>query len=198
MVSWRGSSMHSGPSAKLKSNSGVKSRRQNHQSANGRSRGGADYETALKNFEIALRHLRKQNYEKAAAVFEKVAASSAQEVAERARMHLRLCKQKTQRQAPPRTAEDFYLRGVAALNSRQLEPAIQYLNKSDKIQPNQEHVHYALAAAYGLQGSSDISLMHLQKAIELRPKNRVQARFDDDFQPLAGDPRFERLVGLRP
>ncbi len=112
-------------------------------------------------------------------------------------MHLRICEQKTRQQAPPKTAEDSYLRGIAALNSRELEHAIQYLSKSDKMVPNQEHVHYALAAAYGLQGDWDASLIYLQKAIELQPKNRVQARLDDDFKVLAGDPRFERLVGLR-
>jgi tetratricopeptide (TPR) repeat protein len=112
-------------------------------------------------------------------------------------MHLRICEEKTRHQAAPKTAEEFYLRAVAALNGRDLELAIQYLNKSDKMVPNKEHVHYALAAAYGLQGNSDAALIHLQKAIELRPKNRVQARLDEDFQVLAGDPRFERLVRLR-
>lgn len=112
-------------------------------------------------------------------------------------MHLRVCERKTRQQALPRTAEDFYLRGVTALNSREIESAVEFLNKSDKMAPNQEHVHYALAAAYGLQGDSDASLIHLQKAIELRPKNRVQARLDEDFQVLAGDPRFKRLVGFR-
>jgi len=162
-----------------------------------RLRPGADYETALKNFETALGYFRKRNYEKAATFFGKVLASPVREVAERARMHLRICEQKTRQQAPPKTAEESYLRGIAALNSRELEHAIQYLSKSDKMVPNQEHVHYALAAAYGLQGDGDASLTYLQKAIELQPKNRVQARLDDDFKVLAGDPRFERLVGLR-
>ncbi|MCL5670398.1 MAG: tetratricopeptide repeat protein [Acidobacteria bacterium] len=157
----------------------------------------ADYDAALKNFEIALGYFRKRNYEKASTFFEKVLASPVREVAERASMHLRICEQKTRQQAPPKTAEDSYLRGIAALNSRELEHAIQYLSKSDKMVPNQEHVHYALAAAYGLQGDWDASLIYLQKAIELQPKNRVQARLDDDFKVLAGDPRFERLVGLR-
>ena len=112
-------------------------------------------------------------------------------------MHLHLCEQKSLHQATPKTAEDFYLQGVAALNNREIETAIQHLNRSDKMVPNQEYVHYALAAAYGLQGNSDTALLHLQTAIKLRPANRVQARHDDDFQVLAADPRFERLVGLR-
>jgi tetratricopeptide (TPR) repeat protein len=183
----------SGTSKSFRPDSGIPSLRQSHRSADGRK---ADYDTALKNFETALRHFRKQNYQKAAEFFKKVVASPAQEVVERARMHLRVCEQKTRQQAPPRTAEDCYLRGVAALNSREIEPAVEYLNKSNKMAPNQEQVHYALAAAYGLQGDPDTSLIHLQKAIELRPQNRVQALLDDDFQVLAGDPRFKRLVGF--
>jgi tetratricopeptide (TPR) repeat protein len=196
-VSLRSSSSRSGAGAKFKSDSRVSSLRNGHQHAKQRMHKGADFETALKNFETALRHFRNQNYEKAAAFFKKVVASSVREMADRASVHLRICEQKTRQQAPPKTADEFYLRGVAALNRRDLEPAIQYLNKSDKMVPNQEHVHYALAAAYGLQGSSETSLTHLQKAIELRPRNRVQARLDDDFHVFAGDPRFERLVGRR-
>jgi tetratricopeptide (TPR) repeat protein len=155
------------------------------------------YDSALKNFEIALGHFRKQHYEKAAIFFKKAAASSVREVAERSRMHLRLCEQKNRQPKAPKTAEDFYLRGVAALNGREAEQAIQYFNQSDKMVPNKEHVQYALAAAHGLQGDLDAALIHLQKAIDLRPANRVQARFDEDFQALAADPRFGRLVGLR-
>ena len=196
-VSHRNSRSYVGASGRFRPDSRISSLRQGHRAPNGRKGTGADYETALKNFETALRHFRKHNYQRAAEFFEKVVASSVLEVAERARVRLRVCEQKTRQQAPPRTAEEFYLRGVAALNSREIEPAVQYLNKSDKLAPNQNHVHYALAVAYGLQGNPDASLIHLQKAIELWPKNRVQARLDDDFQVLAGDPRFIQLVGLR-
>ncbi len=172
------------------------SSRRASQAASGRARTGESYQASLKNFEVALGYFRKRQYEKATTLFEKVATSSVQELAERARMHLRLCERKTRQAAAPRTAEEHYLRGIAALNSRDTELAIQLFNKSDKMAPKQEHVHYALAAAHGLQGDLDAALTHLQKAIELRPANRVQARLDEDFQPLAADPRFGRLVGL--
>lgn len=172
----------------------ISTRRQIRQNASGRLQPGADYETALKNFEAALGYLRKQNYEKAAGLFKKAVSSPVREIAERSRMHLRVCAQKTRPQRPPKTAEESYLRGVTALNRRELDQAIEYLSKSDKMMPDQDHVHYALAAAYALQGDADVSLLHLQKAIELRPKNRVQARVDDDFEAVADDPRFEQVV----
>ncbi|MEJ2008399.1 MAG: tetratricopeptide repeat protein [Acidobacteriota bacterium] len=116
-------------------------------------------------------------------------------MADRARVHLRYCERMRRQERPPKTAEDYYARGVAALNSRDLGLAIQYLSKSDKIKPSQEYVHYSLAAAYGLQGDPDNALSHLETAIKLRPQNRLQARLDEDFQTLAADPRFIRLLG---
>jgi tetratricopeptide (TPR) repeat protein len=152
-------------------------------------------ETALKNFETAIRYFQRRDYEKSAALFEKVAAGPVREMADRARVHLSFCERKRRHEKRPKTAEGYYARGVAALNSRDFDQALEYLNKSDKMIPNQEYVHYALAAAYGLQGDPDNAFSHLEAAIRLRPQNRVQARHDEDFQPLTADPRFARLLG---
>lgn len=152
-------------------------------------------EAALKNFGTAIRYFRRRDYEKAAAIFEKVATGSVREMADRARVHLRFCERKRHHESRPKTAEGYYTRGVAALNSREFDQALQYLSKSDKMIPNQEYVHYALAAAYGLQGDPDHAFSHLETAIKLRPQNRLQARQDEDFQVLADDPRFGQLLG---
>lgn len=196
-ASWRGPKGRLGAPVKPRSGSKVSLRQQSQRPANGRPSTAPNFDVALKNFEVALDYLRKQQYDKATTFFEKVAASSVREMAERARMHLRFCEQKKRQPVAPKTAEDFYLRGVAALNGRETQQAIKYFNQSDKLSPNQEQVYYALAAAHGLQGDADAALTHLQRAIELRPANRVQARLDEDFQSLADDPRFARLVGLR-
>jgi tetratricopeptide (TPR) repeat protein len=152
-------------------------------------------ETALKNFGAAVRYFQRRHYEKAAELFEKVAASPVREMADRARVHLRFCERQRRHERRPKTAEGCYARGVAALNSRDFDAALEYLSKSDKMTPNQEYIHYALAAVYGLQGDPDNAYNHLEAAIRLRPQNRVQARHDEDFQNLADDPRFARLVG---
>jgi tetratricopeptide (TPR) repeat protein len=152
-------------------------------------------ETALKNFGAAVRYFQRRKYEKAAELFEKVAAGPVHEMADRARVHLSFCERQRHHERRPKTAEGCYARGVAALNSRDFDEAIEYLSKSDKMIPNQEYVHYALAAVYGLQGDPDNAYSHLEAAIRLRPQNRVQARRDEDFQTLAEDPRFARLLG---
>ncbi len=158
----------------------------------------AQYLASLKSFEAATRYTQKQNYERAKEIFEKLAEGPIAEVSERARMHLRLCEQKLQAAAPSaKTAEDYYNYGVAELNARRLESAIERLSKADRLAPNQEHVRYALAAAYALQSHVNLALENLKAAIALRPENRFQARHDEDFASLAGDPRFKHLLNPR-
>jgi tetratricopeptide (TPR) repeat protein len=152
-------------------------------------------QAALKVFDNAIRHFQKKDYERAIPLFQKLANSPVREIADRARIHLRFFESKQRQETPPKTAEAYYARGVAALNSRDFDQALQYLTKSDKLNPNQEYIHYALAAAYGLRGDADHAFSHLKTAIELRPQNRTQARHDEDFQVLAGDPRFSQLLG---
>ena len=154
-----------------------------------------DRANALKNFGTAVKYFQRRDFEKAAALFEKVAAGPVREVADRAKVHLRYCERKRHHEKRPKTAEGYYARGVAALNRRDFDQALEYLNKSNKMTPNQEYVHYALAAAYGLQGDPDSAFSHLEASIRLRPQNRVQARHDEDFQALESDPRFTRLLG---
>jgi tetratricopeptide (TPR) repeat protein len=156
----------------------------------------AQFQIAVKDFELAARAFQKRNYERAKAIFAKLAATAVMGVAERARVHLRLCEQKLRGPSPlPRSVEDLYAAGVGALNARRLDDAVSYLNKAGKAAPRLEHVQYALAAAHALRRESDAALHHLKLAILLRPGNRIQARYDEDFQSLAGDARFDALVG---
>lgn len=160
-----------------------------------KKRSDAPYIAAVKNFEAAARYFRRQNYEKATEILEKLAASPVSQVAAQARVHLRLCALKLNRLAPgAKTSEDFYNLGVSELNARNLEAAIERLAKADKLAPGREHIRYALAAAHALQGNTEAALEHLKAAIALGPKNRFHARHDEDFGSLAGDPRFKRLT----
>ncbi|HEV2349224.1 MAG TPA: hypothetical protein VG028_05190 [Terriglobia bacterium] len=158
-------------------------------------RSDPQFKAALKFFSAAAKYFQKQDYKKAQELFEKVAVSAARELAERARVHLVLCGQKLGRSGPaPKTVSDYYDLGVAKLNARDLVQAIDFLNKADKADPDREHIQYALAAAHALQGNIEIAFERLKVAIALRSGNRFQARYDDDFQSLASDPRFQRLI----
>jgi len=150
---------------------------------------------AIKNFELGSRAIQRHNYTKAKAIFEKLAQGEVREVAERARVRLQLCQQKLRRSAPPpKSAEDYYTLGVAALNVRHLDEAVEHLGRASKLRSNQEHIRYTLAAAQALRGNAQLALEHLKAAIALRPANRIQARHDEDFQALASDSRFRALV----
>ena len=153
------------------------------------------YQTAIKNFETGVRAFQKQNYGKAAEIFEKLVENDARDVAERAHVHLRLCRQRTGRPAPlPKSADDYYTLGVACLNAREFGLAVEHLSKADKMKPHQDHIHYALAVSHGFGGNTDAAIAHLEAAFALRPENRIHARRDEDFQGLAADPRFRRLI----
>ena len=150
---------------------------------------------AIKSFELGSRAFQKQNYAKAREIFEKLVQGEIREVAERARVRLHLCQQKLGRTGPaPKNAEDYYTLGVAALNVRHLDEAVECLVKAHKLNSNQEHVRYALAAAQALRGNSAEAVEHLKASIALRPANRLQARQDQDFRGLASDLRFRDLV----
>lgn len=155
------------------------------------------YAVAVKNYEAALRNMQKQNYERAKEIFEKLVTGGPSEIADRARAHLRWCEQKLHLDNKTlRTAEDYYVAGVSALNARKLERAVELLAKADKLEPRREETHYALAAAYALLGDADTALENLKASIALRPQNRFQARHDEDFQSLVSDPRFAGLVNV--
>jgi tetratricopeptide (TPR) repeat protein len=155
----------------------------------------AQYQALVKNYEVGVRAFQKQNYAKAAEIFEKLIQRDGSEVAERARVYLRLCREKTSRAAaPPKSAEECYAWGIASLNDRKLELAAEQLSKADKLKSNQDHIRYALAAVQALLGNLDVALEHLEAAITLCPENRFHARRDEDFRGIASDPRFRRLV----
>lgn len=153
------------------------------------------YQSAIKNFEEGVRAFQKQNYDKAAEIFERLVHSDARDVAERAHVHLRLCRQRSGRPAPrPKSADDYYALGVACLNAREFGLAAEHLSKADRMKPRQDHVQYALAVAHSQAGNPDEAIEHLEAALALRPENRIHARRDEDLLGLATDPRFRRLI----
>jgi len=152
------------------------------------------YLNTVKHFEVAARYFHKQQYAKAREIFERLVGGSYPEIADRARLHLHLCQQKLARPVDTSKRVDHYLLGVAELNARNLELAIDHLKKADKSAPNREHIRYALAAAHAVQGNADAAIEHLKAAVRLRPQNSFQARHDEDFHSLAEHPVFKSLV----
>jgi tetratricopeptide (TPR) repeat protein len=178
--------------------------RRNSSTANNRDRSVAQVvpaqpdprtKAAVRMFGEAARHFHRQDFSRAKEVFEKLASGAPSEIAARARVRIRLCESKLSRSGPaPKTPADYYNLGVAELNARDLDRAIEHLNKADKAAPRREEIQYALAAARSLQGNADAALEHLKAAITCRPENRFLAQHDGDFEPLRSDPRFQSLL----
>ncbi len=47
---------------------------------------------------------------------------------------------------------------------------------------------------YSLTSRAEECLEQLGRAIDLNPRNRIQARLDSDFQEMFDDPRFTELL----
>jgi tetratricopeptide (TPR) repeat protein len=93
-----------------------------------------------------------------------------------------------------KSAEDYYNYGVALINARNISEARTHLEKALAMSPGTDHIHYALALAQALLGDSINAYDNLKRAIELEPRNRIMARQDADFAPLANQSPFDLLL----
>jgi tetratricopeptide (TPR) repeat protein len=153
-------------------------------------------EQQMKAFEEAVQNFHQQKYAKAKPVFEKVVNGPGRDLADRARMHLRIIEQRLQRSEPmvPRTPEEHYQQGVAMMNMGRWDEAREHLLRARKLAPKADYVIYAMAALDCLTGEAESAMENLKLAIQLRPENRYHARNDEDFAFLQEDPRFTELL----
>src|SRR5262249_10452099 len=150
----------------------------------------------MKLYDDALPLFHQQKFQKAKVELEKVLEGPSKELADRARMHLKITEQrmKPSHEQNPRTAEEHYQRGVAMMNVGRWDDARESLDKARKAAPKADYIHYALAALDCLTGEAESAMQNLKVAIELRPENRYHARNDEDFAFLQEDPRFTELL----
>ena len=150
----------------------------------------------MKLYDEALGLFHQQKFQRAKQELEKILEGPSKELADRARMHMRIAEQrmKPSQEQNPRTPEDHYQRGVAMMNLGRWDDARESLDKARKLAPKADHIVYALAALDCLTGEADAALANLKIAIELRGANRYHARNDEDFAFLQEDPRFTELL----
>src|SRR4029077_16086917 len=114
----------------------------------------------LKVYDEALSLFHQQKFAKAKQELEKVLEGPSKELADRARMHLKIAEQrmKPSHEQNPRTADEHYQRGVAMMNIGRWDDARESLDKARKAAPMADHIHYALPAFYCLTGEADSAL----------------------------------------
>ena len=127
--------------------------------------------------------------------FQIAAGGPERDVAQRARLHISMCDRRLQQAAVTlKSAEDYYNYGVALINSRNIAEARTHLETALAMAPGKDHIHYALGLAQALAGDTANAFDNLKRAIELEPRNRIMARQDADFGPLANQPPFDVLL----
>jgi tetratricopeptide (TPR) repeat protein len=81
------------------------------------------------------------------------------------------------------------------LNTGYYEEAREQFNNILADHPDADYAFYGLAVLEAITGrAQDCLSNNLARAIELNPKNRLQARVDNDFQSMVDDPRFTELL----
>ena len=146
-------------------------------------------------FEAAMKLFHARQLREARELFVVASGGPERDVAQRSRLHIAMCDRRLE-QAPVNllSAEDYYNYGVALINTRNVTEARVHLEKALDISPDLDHVHYALALALALSGDPVRAYESLRRAIELEPRNRIIARQDQDFAPLAHQPPFDALL----
>jgi tetratricopeptide (TPR) repeat protein len=146
-------------------------------------------------FEAAMKSFHARQFKEARDLFAQSARGPERDVANRSRLHLAMCERRLESVTVTLgSVEDYYNYGVALINSRNLPEARAHLEKALEMSPAADHVHYALALAQALSGDASNAQIHLKRAIELEPRNRLIARQDADFAPLANQPPYDALI----
>lgn len=151
--------------------------------------------TQLTRFEAAMKMFHARKLREARDLFQQALEGPEKDIANRSRMHIKMCDQRLQEATVNLgSAEDYYNYGIALLNTRKVAEARKHLEKALQMSPGSDHIHYALAAAQGLCGELAGAYENLKCAIELDPRNRQMARQDADLSYLAGQPPFDTLL----
>lgn len=146
-------------------------------------------------FESAMRLFHARHLQQARDLFQQAVGGPERDVAQRARLHIAMCDRRLRQETPTlRSADDYYNYGIALINTRKLAEARQHLERALEIAPGADHIHYALALAQALGGDFSGAHENLRRAIEIEPRNRIMARQDADFAPLANQPPFDALL----
>jgi tetratricopeptide (TPR) repeat protein len=149
----------------------------------------------FQHYQAALHLLQQGRYDKALAAFEKLLPTAPAELLERCKMYISTCqRQLDQHKLTFPTPEEHYDYAISQLNAGYFEEAREQLDSILGAYPSADYAFYGLALLDAVTGRAQDCLKNISRAIELNPKNRIQARADNDFQSMADDPRFTELL----
>ncbi len=149
----------------------------------------------LQQYQNAVQLMQQAKFDKALIAFEKLSTSAPPPLAERCRMYLAACHRELKKtQLSFATAEEQFDYAVSLLNMDYYEEARDHFNAILRKNPAADFALYGIAVLDSITGQIEDCLEHLGQAIQLNPRNRLQARTDTDFQTMQDDPRFTELL----
>ena len=149
----------------------------------------------IQQYETAVRLMREGKYEKAKTTLEALLSGGAGDLLDRARVHMAACQRQLEKnQVSFNSPEEQYDYAISLLNTGYYEDAREHFEAILQKQPSADYAYYGLAVMHSLTGRAEDCLEQLARAIELNPRNRIQARLDSDFQEMFDDPRFTEVL----
>jgi tetratricopeptide (TPR) repeat protein len=159
----------------------------------GHGRSGTD--PVFQHYQTAVQLLQQGKYEKALGILEKLLPEAPIEIQDRCRVYIATCRRQLEKASLSfPTPEEHYDYAISLLNTGYYEEAREQFNKILTAHPEADYAFYGLAVLEAITGHIQECLTSLARAIELNPKNRLQARVDNDFQNMVDDPRFTELL----
>jgi tetratricopeptide (TPR) repeat protein len=149
----------------------------------------------FQHYQAAVQLVQQGKYDKALVALEKLLPVAPIEIVERCRMYITTCQRQLDKHGLAfLTPGERYDYAISQLNTGDFEEATAQLKGLLTDHPEADYAFYGLAVIYSITGKTQDCLDSLSKAIDLNPKNRVQARSDNDFQSMVDDPRFTELL----
>src|SRR5271170_7539039 len=153
------------------------------------------HQQSLHAYQNGFQLMQEGKFEKARVIFEKLIATGPVEVLERCRVYLSVCQSKlsesTRTFASPEEEYDY---AISLLNTGDYDEARDHFEIILDSNPSADYAYYGLSALNSMTGQVEECLENMAKAIELNPRNRIQARTDTDFHNMIEDPRFTELL----
>lgn len=170
-------------------------RRKTNSSGGSKQAAAPNHGAAFQHYQAAVQLVQQGKYEKALPALEKLLQMAPPELMERCRMYISTCQRQMEKTSLAfSTPEERFDYAIAQLNSGDYEDAREQLNAVISEEARADYAFYGLALLDSITGRTQDCLANLARAIELNPRNRLQARSDNDFQNMADDPRFTELL----
>ena len=152
-------------------------------------------EPIFQHYQAAVLLLQQGKYERALSLLEKLLPDAPVEIQDRCRMYISTCRRQMDKtNLSFLTPEEHYDYAISQLNTGYYEEAREQFSNILATHPGADYAFYGLAVLEAITGHAQNCLDSLSRAIELNPKNRMQARVDNDFQSMLDDPRFTELL----